>query len=70
MAEDAKAILAMIGAPSINFPVTRNGHTREKLRFYLQQLSIYEIEALYKLYKYDFKLFGYGLEDILGFDLA
>lgn len=60
----------MIGAPSIEFPVTRTGHTREKLRYYLQQLSIYEIQDLYKLYEYDFKLFGYGLEDVLGFDLA
>lgn len=60
----------MVEAPSIEFPVTRTGHTREKLRYYLQQLSIYEIQDLYKLYEHDFKLFGYGLEDVLGFDLA
>lgn len=70
ISEDAKAILSMIGAPSIEFPVTRIGHTREKLRYFLQELSIYQIQALYKSYENDFKLFGYGLEDVLGFDLA
>ncbi|KAJ8982221.1 hypothetical protein NQ317_013523 [Molorchus minor] len=59
----------MVGAPAVVFPQTRNGHTRDHLRAYFQQLSIYEIHALYKLYEPDFRLFGYNLEDILGFEL-
>ncbi|XP_074034605.1 carbohydrate sulfotransferase 11 isoform X2 [Leptinotarsa decemlineata] len=70
ISEDAKTILNMVGAPPITFPVTRYGHTKERLKYYFQQLSIHDIKALYKLYEPDFKLFGYGLEDLLGYDLA
>ncbi|CAG9862330.1 unnamed protein product [Phyllotreta striolata] len=68
--DDASTILNMVNAPSLVFPATRSGRTKDNLRFYFQQLSIYEIEALYKLYEADFKLFGYGLEEMLGYDLA
>ncbi|KAJ8916635.1 hypothetical protein NQ315_000280 [Exocentrus adspersus] len=70
LSQDAKTVLDMVGAPNIIFPMTRNGHTKEHLRMYFQQLSIYEIQALYKMYQPDFKLFGYGLEEMLGYDLA
>ncbi|CAG9767762.1 unnamed protein product [Ceutorhynchus assimilis] len=70
LAQDSKTILEMVDAPPIVFPVTRAGHTRDKLREYFQQLSIFNIEHLYKKYLPDFKLFGYGLEDLLGYDLA
>ncbi|XP_050499925.1 carbohydrate sulfotransferase 11-like isoform X2 [Diabrotica virgifera virgifera] len=68
--DDSSTILRMVKAPNLLFPVTRSKRTKDNLRFYFQQLSIYEIEFLYKLYEADFKLFGYGLEDILGYDLA
>ncbi|XP_018571931.1 carbohydrate sulfotransferase 11-like [Anoplophora glabripennis] len=70
ISEDTKTVLDMVGAPPIVFPVTRSGHTKEHLRWYFQQLSIFEIQALYKMYERDFKLFGYGLEEMLGYDLA
>lgn len=70
ISEDAKTVLDMVGAPPIVFPMTRNGHTKDHLRWYFQQLSIYEIQALYKMYERDFKLFGYDLEEMLGYDLA
>lgn len=60
----------MIGAPPIVFPVTRAGRTKDRLREYFQQLSIFTIQQLYKKYLADFKLFGYGLEELLGYDLA
>lgn len=66
LSQDAKTILEMIGAPPIVFPVTRAGHTKDRLREYFQQLSIFTIEHLYKKYLADFKLFGYGLEELLG----
>lgn len=68
--EDAKTILDMVGAPTMVFPVTRGGHTKDRLREYFQQLSIFTIQHLYKLYLADFKLFDYKLEDLLGYDLA
>ncbi|XP_050316019.1 carbohydrate sulfotransferase 11 [Anthonomus grandis grandis] len=70
LSQDAKTILDMVDAPSLVFPVTRAGHTRDRLREYFQQLSIFSIEHLYKKYLADFKLFGYGLEDLIGYDLA
>lgn len=64
-------LLEMIGAPSsLAFPQTRNGGTRGVLKGYFQELSLGEIEGLYRLYELDFRLFGYGLEDILGFDIG
>ncbi|XP_066255510.1 carbohydrate sulfotransferase 11-like isoform X1 [Euwallacea similis] len=70
LSQDAQTILDMVGAPPVVFPVTRAGHTKDKLKEYFQQLSIFTIEHLYKNYLSDFKLFGYGLEDLLGYDLA
>lgn len=68
--EDAQILLQMIDAPEIRFPKTRSGGTSEILTLYYQQLSLSEIERLYRLYENDFKLFGYSLEDILGFDIG
>lgn len=70
LSQDAKTILEMVSAPPLVFPLTRGGHTKDKLREHFQQLSIFSIEHLYKMYLADFKLFGYGLEDLLGYDLA
>ncbi|XP_063926954.1 carbohydrate sulfotransferase 11-like [Zophobas morio] len=69
LVEDAAALLDMIGAPPIAFPFTRSSNTSHKLRTYFQQLSMDDIRGLYKKYEYDFRLFGYTLEDLLGFDL-
>lgn len=68
--EDSQILLDMIDAPEIQFPKTRSGGTSDILKHYYQQLSLSEIEKLYRLYEYDFKLFGYTLEDILGFDIG
>ncbi|XP_025835799.1 carbohydrate sulfotransferase 11-like, partial [Agrilus planipennis] len=68
--EDTRTVLDMVGAPYIDFPVSKPNYTRDKLRFYFQQLSLSEIEDLYNLYKLDFKLFGYDLNPILGFEIG
>lgn len=70
LAEDTKTVLDMIGASQIRFPVQRSGHTKDVLKYYFQQLSIHEIRLLYQLYEKDFNLFGYNLEDIIGYDLG
>nr|XP_008194856.1 PREDICTED: carbohydrate sulfotransferase 11 [Tribolium castaneum]XP_015836457.1 PREDICTED: carbohydrate sulfotransferase 11 [Tribolium castaneum] len=69
LGEDSRALLDMIGAPSLTFPYTKPSNTAYKLKRYFQQLSMSDIQRLYKQYEYDFKLFGYNLEDLLGFDL-
>lgn len=68
--EDSQALLDMVGAPYLVFPHTRSGGTSDVLRKYYQQLSLGEIERLYRLYEFDFKMFGYDLENILGFDIG
>ncbi|CAH1380720.1 unnamed protein product [Tenebrio molitor] len=69
LAEDARALLDMIGAPSVAFPYSKPANTSYRLRTYFQQLSMKDIRELYKMYEHDFRLFGYTLEDLLGFDL-
>lgn len=68
--EDSKIVLNMIGAPSITFPRSRPSQTFERLKHYLQQLSMDDIIKLYRVYEVDFKLFGYNLENILGYDIG
>ncbi|KAF5286588.1 hypothetical protein FQA39_LY16271 [Lamprigera yunnana] len=67
---DSDVILNMVNAPPISFPHSRSGQTSEKLKLYLRQLSLSDIVALYRMYELDFKLFGYDLENILGFDIG
>lgn len=68
--EDAEMLLNIIQAPYILFPQSRPSSTYKKLNMYFSQLSLHEMEKLYHLYKADFKLFGYDLEDILGYDIG
>lgn len=68
--EDSQALLDMIGAPFLVFPHTRSSGTSDILKHYYQQLALSEIEGLYRLYELDFKMFGYTLENILGFDFG
>lgn len=68
--EDAETVLDMIGAPKLDFPRSKSGGTAYYLKHYLRQLSLDDIEKLYRLYEVDFKMFGYNLEDILGFDIG
>lgn len=68
--EDSQAVLTMIGAAHVQFPRSRPSQTLNRLKRYFQQLSLTEIESLYRLYEIDFKLFGYDLESILGYDIG
>lgn len=68
--EDSLVILNMVNASDVLFPHTRSGHTNKKLREYMRQLSLSDIQKLYKMYELDFKLFDYNLENLLGFDFG
>lgn len=69
--DDSRVLLNLIDAPSnIKVPLTKSSRTNELLKYYFQQLSIKDIEQLYRFYELDFKLFDYNLENILGFDIG
>lgn len=71
LADDAMLLLNLIGARNVTFPMSqRTSGTSAKLIEYYEQLPIRTIRSLFKLYEIDFKMFGYGLEDILGIELG
>lgn len=68
--DDAKLILKMIDAPFIQFPQNKSGRTADHLRLYFASLPLEKIKQLYDLYELDFKLFGYDLENVIGYDIG
>nr|XP_022905031.1 LOW QUALITY PROTEIN: carbohydrate sulfotransferase 11-like [Onthophagus taurus] len=69
--DDSKVVLSMIGAPNVlQFPQTRSSHTGDHLRTYFATLSLEEIRDLYRMYEADFKMFGYNLESVLGYEIG
>ncbi|XP_064076760.1 carbohydrate sulfotransferase 11 [Vanessa tameamea] len=69
--DDSLLALHTINASQIQFPrLARTSGTSEKLRKYFSQLDLPLIRKLYKLYKYDYKIFSYDLDNIVGFDLG
>ncbi|XP_061707641.1 carbohydrate sulfotransferase 11 [Cydia pomonella] len=69
--DDSLLALHTINAAKVEFPrLARTSGTAEKLRKYFSQLDLPLIRKLYKLYKYDYKIFDYDLDSIVGFDLG
>uniref|UniRef100_A0A1I8MP08 Carbohydrate sulfotransferase n=1 Tax=Musca domestica TaxID=7370 RepID=A0A1I8MP08_MUSDO len=69
--DDSALALYLTGAENVTFP---SGHkpsnTRSYLRKYFDPLPISAIRHLYEIYADDFKLFDYGLDDVLGFEFG
>ncbi|XP_011192436.1 carbohydrate sulfotransferase 11 [Zeugodacus cucurbitae] len=69
--DDSSLALYLAGAANLTFPT---GHkpssTRAHLRSYFDPLPINAIRRLYEIYMDDFRLFEYGLEDVLGFEFG
>lgn len=69
--DDSALALYLTGAENVTFP---SGHkpsnTRAYLRQYFDPLPISAIRHLYEIYADDFKLFDYGLDDVLGFEFG
>ncbi|CAD6999051.1 unnamed protein product [Ceratitis capitata] len=69
--DDSSLALHLAGANNLTFPT---GHkpssTRAHLRSYFDPLPISAIRRLYEIYMEDFRLFEYGLEDVLGFEFG
>lgn len=69
--DDAALLLDTIGVRNVTFPVVKtSGGTAAKLLSYFDNLPIGMIRNLFKVYEADFKMFEYGLEDILGLELG
>lgn len=69
--DDAALLLDTIGARNVTFPTVKtSGGTAAKLISYFEDLPMRTIRNLYKLYEVDFKMFEYGLEEILGLELG
>jgi chondroitin 4-sulfotransferase 11 len=69
--DDSLLTLHTVNASHIQFPrLTHTSGTSEKLRSYFSQLELPLIKKLYKLYKQDYAIFQYGLDNIVGFDLG
>lgn len=67
---DDSALALHLAGVNITFPTSqRTSNTHDLLREYFEQVPVGVTKSLYKLYADDFKLFGYNLEDVLGFDL-
>ncbi|KAL3271518.1 hypothetical protein HHI36_021997 [Cryptolaemus montrouzieri] len=70
LSEDSEALLDIIEAPPVRFPMTNSAHTRLKVREYFQMLPLKYMQALYRLYRNDFIIFDYNLESVLGYDFG
>ncbi|EDV99293.1 carbohydrate sulfotransferase 11 [Drosophila grimshawi] len=69
--DDSALALYLAGAKNLTFPT---GHkpssTRANLRNYFDPLPIGAIRRLYEIYEEDFRLFDYGMDDVLGFEFG
>nr|XP_019561054.2 carbohydrate sulfotransferase 11 [Aedes albopictus] len=71
LVDDSSLALHLTGMSDINFPIAyKTSGTNERLRKYFSDIPLPIIQSLYKLYEDDFRLFDYGLDDILGFELG
>ncbi|XP_021193828.1 carbohydrate sulfotransferase 11 [Helicoverpa armigera] len=71
LVDDSQLALHTINASHIQFPrLDHTSGTAEKLHRYFSQLDLPLIRRLYKLYKHDYRIFNYDLDNIVGFDLG
>ncbi|KAG6457331.1 carbohydrate sulfotransferase 11 [Manduca sexta] len=69
--DDSLLALHTINASHIPFPrLAHTSGTSEKLYTYFSQLDLPLIRRLYKMYKHDYRIFNYDLDNIVGFDLG
>lgn len=71
LVDDSTLALHSAGIGEVNFPISyKTSGTSERLRRYFSDIPLPIIKNLYKLYEDDFRLFDYGLDDIVGFELG
>lgn len=68
--DDSALALHLVGVTNLTFPSSqRTSGTSDLLRKYFSRVPLGVTRSLYRLYEDDFKLFGYSLEDVLGYEL-
>lgn len=68
--DDSALALHLVGVTNLTFPSSqRTSGTGELLRKYFSAVPLGVTRSVYRLYRDDFKLFGYSLEDVLGYEL-
>lgn len=69
--DDSALALYLANATNVSFPT---GHkpsgTSSQLRKYFEPIPVGAIRKLYEIYEDDFRLFDYGLENVLGFEFG
>lgn len=69
--QDSEFILKQVGETGISFPqAPKSSSTTSKLRKYFDSLQHDIIRQLYNVYIMDFKLFGYNLQEFLGYEMG
>lgn len=69
--DDASLLLSRINIRNVTFPIgQKTSGTSEKLIKYYSALPLRMISKLFNVYETDFRLFEYGLEEILGLELG
>ena len=67
--QDSEFILKQIGETTIVFPhAPKSSKTTSNLQKYFSTLDHKAVKQLYNVYAKDFRLFGYNLEDMLGYE--
>lgn len=67
---DAEFLLRAINESRITFPRVRRSNTTARVSAYYNNLSSPIIARLYNIFVLDFKLFSYGTENILGYEIG
>lgn len=69
--DDSALALHLSGAKNLTFPTGhKSSGTNVQLRKYFDPIPIGAIRKLYEVYEDDFRLFDYGLDDVLGFEFG
>lgn len=69
--DDADLLLSKINTSNVTFPIAqKTSGTNQKLVQYYSALPLRMLSKLFNLYETDFRLFGYGLEEIVGLELG
>lgn len=67
--DDSSLALFMSGAENVTFPTSyKSSRTNQQLRRYFEPISINHLRSPFKIYEEDFRLFGYDLQDMLGYE--
>lgn len=69
--DDSALALYLTGDNNLTFPTGhKSSGTRSQLKKYFDPIPVGAIRKLYEIYLDDFRLFDYGVEQVLGFEFG